>query len=289
MRTTRKRRSGVKNMMKNKGYSVLMSVYHKEKPEFFRTSIQSMLEQSVMPSDFVIVCDGPLGEGLEAVIRQVCGEYPDLFQIVRIPVCGGLGKALNEGLRHCRQEVIARMDSDDISVPTRCQLQLEAMERERADIVSGTLYEFEQDPGKPGKARKLPQSHEEILQFARRRNPFNHPCVMYRKSAVMTAGGYRHCPYFEDYDLWARMLLGGSRGYNLQEPLLYMRAGKDMYARRGGFAYARLALKFRWSLKKRGLSGWSDFLVSGVGQFLISIAPNQLRRNLYGKLLRKEV
>ena len=240
MRTTRKRRSGVKNMMKNKGYSVLMSVYHKEKPEFFRTSIQSMLEQSVMPSDFVIVCDGPLGEGLEAVIRQVCGEYPDLFQIVRIPVCGGLGKALNEGLRHCRQEVIARMDSDDISVE-------------------------------------------------RRRNPFNHPCVMYRKSAVEAAGGYRHCPYFEDYDLWARMLLGGSRGYNLQEPLLYMRAGKDMYARRGGFAYARLALKFRWSLKKRGLSGWSDFLVSGVGQFLISIAPNQLRRNLYGKLLRKEV
>lgn len=265
-----------------------MSVYYKENPVFFRSSIESMLQQSIAPSDFVIVCDGPLGEKLDRVIRQVCQENPGLFQIVRLPECGGLGKALNQGLRYCKCEQIARMDSDDISVPNRCQLQLEAMEQQEADIVSGTLYEFEKDPGHPGKARRLPRTHEEILQFVKRRNPFNHPCVMYRKSAVEAAGGYRHCPYFEDYDLWVRMLLNGSRGYNLQETLLYMRAGEDMYARRGGLAYGRLALKFRWSLKKRGVSGWSDFLLSGVGQFFISVAPNSLRREIYGKWLRKE-
>lgn len=276
-------------MSKNKDYSVLMSVYDKEDPGFFETSIGSMLGQTLPPSDFVIVCDGPLNEGLNAVIEEKCREHPDLFQIVRLPRCGGLGNALNAGIGRCRYEMIARMDSDDISAPDRCRLELEAMEREQADLVSGTIYEFDIDPDRPGKARALPERQEEILRFARRRNPFNHPCVMYRKSAVEAAGGYRHCPYFEDYDLWARMLLMGCRGYNLQERLLFMRAGKNMYARRGGLAYGRQALKFRWSLKKRGLSGWNDFLISGVGQFLISAAPNGVRRAVYGRLLRKEV
>lgn len=266
-----------------------MSVYYKEDSGFFRESIESMLTQTIPPTDFVIVCDGPLGENLDAVIAEVCKGREDLFQIIRLSRCGGLGNALNEGIRHCKCEIVARMDTDDISLPNRCEKQLRVMEGENAQIVSGTVWEFEGNPPKFGTKRMLPRTQEEILQFAKRRNPFNHPCVMYKKSAVEAAGGYQHCPFFEDYDLWSRMLLAGSRGYNLQDVVLYMRAGESMYARRGGFAYGRQALKFRWQLKKRGLSGWMDFLISGVGQFVISIAPNALRRKFYGKVLRREV
>ncbi|MGI6069347.1 MAG: glycosyltransferase [Blautia sp.] len=275
--------------MKDDAYSVLMSVYEKEKPEYLAQSVESMLRQTLPPDDFVIVCDGPLGEELDKVIEGFDREHPGLFQIVRLPKCGGLGNALNEGMRYCRFEKIARMDSDDISMEDRCRRQLAAMEEHQADIVGGTLYEFEGDISKIRTRRISPETPEEILRYARRRNPFNHPCVMYRRQAVEAAGGYRHCPWFEDYDLWSRMLLSGSRGYNVQEPVLYMRAGEAMYARRGGFAYGRQALRFRWSLKKRGLSSWMDFLISGGGQFVVSVMPNGLRKKFYGKVLRKEV
>lgn len=273
----------------NKDYSVLMSVYHKENPRFFRESIKSMLSQSVLPLDFVIVCDGPLGDELENVIDEVCRPYGRLFQIIRLPKCGGLGNALNEGLKFCRKEYVARMDSDDISRSMRCERQLEVLEEKQVDIVGGALWEFEKEPAKLLAQRVSPETQEEILEYMKRRNPFNHPCVMYRKSAVEAAGGYRHCPYFEDYDLWIRMLLNGSKGYNLQEPILYMRAGDSMYARRGGLLYGFRALKFRWSLKQQGVSDWSDFLVSGLGQFFISLLPNGLRRSFYNKALRREV
>lgn len=275
--------------MMNNAYSVLMSVYHKEDPEYFTQSINSMLEQTAPPKEFVIVCDGPLGNELDEVIETFHEENPGLFKVVRLPKCGGLGNALNVGIGHCGADIIARMDSDDISMKDRCERQMAAMEAHKADIVGGALYEFQGDISHIRTRRISPVTQEEILKYARRRNPFNHPCVMYKKQAVEAAGGYRHCPWFEDYDLWSRMLLCGSTGYNIPEPVLYMRAGEAMYARRGGYTYGRQALRFRWSLKQRGLSSWMDFLISGIGQFVICILPNGLRQRFYGKVLRKEV
>ncbi len=271
-----------------KKYSVLMSVYYKETPAFLQESIESMLRQTVFPDDFVIVCDGPLPEELWNVLQEFQKARPGLFQIVPLKTCQGLGNALNQGLSYCKNERIARMDSDDISMPERCEKQLLAMDREQADILSGSVYEFEGSLQNIRARRTLPQTAEEIRTYAQRRNPFNHPCVMYRKSAVQAAGGYRHCPFFEDYDLWARMLLLGKKGYNLAEPILYMRAGESMYARRGGISYGCLALKFRWKLKKMGISSTADFFVAGLGQFLVCLLPNKLRKIFYKKVLRKE-
>ncbi len=267
-------------------YSVLMSVYAKEKPEYLRVSIQSMLDQTLPPSDFVIVCDGPLPDELWNVLGQFRAQAPELFQLVVLEENRGLGMALNEGLRYCRCGIVARMDSDDISMPHRCERQMACMQSGEYSLVGGTLLEFEGDPGNVVAVRSCPEQPEEIRRQARRRNPFNHPLMMYRKEDVIRAGGYQHMPLFEDYDLWARMLKMGFRGYNIQEPLLWMRAGEAMYARRGGVSYAVKALRFRWKLKTMGISGLGDFLISGFGQAVVCLLPNGIRKFFYKKLLR---
>lgn len=270
-----------------KKYSVLMSVYYKEKPKYLEESISSMLRQTIPPSDFVIVCDGTLTPKLEEVLDDVQSTNPGLFQIVRLKERRGLGKALNAGLCRCKYELVARMDSDDISRKKRCEMQLPVFENPEIALVGGTVWEFEGSLNHLKSRRVMPEKSEEIFVFARRRNPFNHPAVMYRKSAVQKAGGYRGCPYFEDYDLWTRMLAQGAKGYNVQEPVLYMRAGDEMYKRRGGMAYARRALVFRYRLYRRGFSRWNDFIVSAGGQLAVCLVPNEFRREIYAKVLRK--
>lgn len=274
-------------MMEERKYSVLMSVYGKEKAVYLDASIRSILSQTVPASDFVLVCDGPLNDLLEEVIHKYKEQYPELLQIIRLKKCGGLGNALNEGLQQCKCELVARMDSDDISMADRCEKQLEVMKRLQVDIVSGGVWEFEDSIEEVTAYRALPEKHDEIMKYAKKRNPFNHPCIMYRKSMVETAGGYKDFPFFEDYYLWVRMLRCGAKAYNIQEPLLYMRAGEGMYARRGGKSYAGDMFRFRWYMKKTGFSGWDDFLVSTGGQLLICLIPNKMRKMIYKKLLRK--
>lgn len=268
-------------------YSVLMSVYEKEQAEYFKQSIESMLSQSVPTDDFVIVCDGPLSRELEEVLAKVTKEHPKLFQIVRLKKNQGLGVALQKGIGYCKNELIARMDSDDISVPDRCKKQLAVFEKHKADIVGGNIEEFIEDVKSPGAKRRVPETDEEIKAFAKRRNPFNHPTVMFRKSSVETAGSYQDCKYFEDYYLWARMLKLNMTGYNIQETLVYMRTSAGMYERRGSFSYAVLGIKARYKIHRIGFSGRMDFLISGGGQLVMSLVPVKLRTYFYGKFLRK--
>lgn len=268
-------------------YSVLMSVYYKEKPEFLKDSIESMLHQTVVTNDFVLVCDGPLTPELDAVIAEYEQKYPNLFQIVRLEKNSGLGIALNKGMQQCRNGLIARMDSDDISLPDRCEKQLKAFASyPEADIISGSVAEFCNTPTESNIIRALPQTQDEIKKFIGKRNPINHPCVMYRKNSVIAAGGYQHFPLFEDYYLWARMFLNGAIFFNLQDTLLYMRAGSEMYKRRAGFSYLKTMWKFRWYLHKNHIASWKDFLISAIGQSIICLIPNVLREKLYQKILR---
>lgn len=273
--------------MEQMDYSVLMSVYSKEQVLFLEESIESMLSQTIMPKDFVLVCDGPLTKKLDEVVAHYEAEYPQLFQIIRLEKNVGLGRALNAGMKRCRFEYVARMDSDDISLPERCEKQLAVLCESGADIVSGTLVEFDEQHPEGSKKRQLPQTHEEILKFARRRNPFNHPCVMYKKTSVIESGGYKHFEGFEDYYLWVRMLQNGKTGYNLQETLLKMRV-TGMHRRRGGFRYAKSIVKFRLYLLKSGFCSLGDFLYTVVGHVGVSILPNRLREKFYNKMLRKK-
>ncbi len=268
-------------------YSVLMSVYYKEDPQQLKDSICSMLNQTMPTNDFVLVCDGPLTEELDAVIKEFDERNPGLFQIIWLEENQGLGTALNIGMRYCKNDLIARMDSDDISYPDRCEKQLQIFESHNVDIVGGTVQEFYGDIRNVTTQRVLPKDHNDIYEFAKRRNPFNHPSVMYRREPIVSVGGYQDFYLFEDYYLWVRALKNGARGYNINEPILYMRAGSEMYNRRGGVKYLKSMWRFRWYMKKSGFSGWLDFLYSVVGHSLVCLIPNRFRQKLYEILLRR--
>ncbi len=268
-------------------YSVLMSVYHKENPSYLRASIQSMLDQTVPFHDFVLVCDGPLNPELEQVISDFT-KHANAFKVVRLKENLGLGPALNAGLSYCQCDLVARMDSDDLSLPDRCarQLQCFASHPELA-IVSGFVTEFAADPRNPGSTRTVPEYQEEIKAFAAKRSPFNHPCVMYRKSMVLNAGSYPlDFPYFEDYALWIRMLSIGVQAYNIQEPLLLMRAGTEMYQRRGGLKHFQSAKKLYTLMLSQGYITRIQYHTTLCMRLAADLMPGTLRRFLYQHLLR---
>lgn len=268
-------------------YSVLMSVYYKEKPEYLKEAIDSILNQTVKTDDFVIVCDGPLTEGLDKVIADYVKTYSGLFTVYRLSRNIGLAKALNNGILQCKNELIARMDSDDISAPDRIEKQIAVINEKKADIVGANIIEFVGNINNTGNSRIVPEKNEDIITFAKKRSPFNHPTIMYKKSAVIAAGFYEDYRFFEDYNLWATMLNMGYKGYNIQENLLYMRGGEEMYKRRGGFSYVGCIYRFKKHLKKIGFIGEKDFLVGVLGHAVVSIIPNGIREKIYSKLLRK--
>ena len=263
-------------------YSVLMTVYQKDDPKHFSEAIESMLKQTVPTNDFILVCDGKLPIGLNRVIAG----YGNKLKVIRLDKNYGLGIALNKGLASCSNELIARMDSDDISLPDRCEKQIREFENDdQLSVLSGTVQEFSGDVLL--QKRALPEYNDEIIEWSRKRNPFNHPAVMFRKSAVIKAGGYTEDFHlFEDYDLWTRMLRNDEKAKNLTDVLLYMRVSDNTYKRRGGKNYAKALLKFHNHLRK---SGWIDlrsFLTCAVPHAGVCVMPNTLRKKVY-KTLRE--
>lgn len=271
-------------------YSVLMSVYYKEKAENLRASIQSVFRQSCNTDDFVLVCDGPLGDELNAVIVEAEKKFGSFLNVIRLDKNQGLGRALDIGLSYCKNELVARMDSDDISFPERCEKQVKLFMKDSAlDIVSATVLEFSESTKEICGMRKLPEKHDEICVYSRKRNPFNHPVIMFRKTAVENAGGYSEkYPFFEDYYLWIMMLRNGCIGYNIQQPLLYMRVSDDMYMRRGGVRYAKVMLKFHNWLRNIGWISWWDYISGALVHAIVCIMPNCCRRGIYIMLHKKK-
>lgn len=270
-------------------YSVLMSVYHKEKPEYLKQAIESIQAQALLTDDFVLVCDGPLNDALDGVIFAKQQEMGTVLNVVRLAKNGGLGNALNEGIKYCKNELIARMDSDDIAYPDRCEKQLSVFdEHPEVGICSGIVEEFTTDPNTVDAKRVPPETNVEIVEFAKKRNPFNHPCVMYRKSVVKAVGSYQDFYLLEDYYLWLRMLMAGYQGYNIQEPLLHMRAGSDMYKRRAGWKYAKTQARLFKFMKEQDFIGEWQYIKSCVIRSGSALAPNWLRKFMFEKVLRKQ-
>lgn len=270
-----------------KGYSVLMSVYHKEKPEYLKQAIASIQAQTLPTDDFVLVCDGPLNDALDAVIAKKQQEMGKILNVVRLAKNGGLGNALNEGIKHCKNELVARMDSDDIAYQDRCEKQIAVFYKHpEVSICSGIVEEFTCTPDVVDAKRVPPEVHEEIVEFAKKRNPFNHPCVMYKKSAVEAVGSYQDFYLLEDYYLWLRMLMAGYQGYNIQESLLHMRTGSDMYLRRAGWKYAKTQARLFKFMKSQGFIDEGQYIKSCVIRSGSALAPNWLRKLMFEKVLR---
>lgn len=269
-------------------FSVLMSLYVKERPEYFKESLDSVLNQTVRPSQIVIVKDGPLTEDLEFVLKSFVSEEPDLYTIVPLVQNQGLGLALREGLLHCNYELVARMDTDDICRKDRFELQLKEFEADPdLDICGSHVLEFEGTIDNVVAKRTVPLTDSEIKKYQKRRDAFNHPVVMFRKSKVLESGSYQNCPLMEDTYLWVNMFLHNAKAENIDDFLLYFRVGKDMFERRGGWKYYKKYKQGRKMVYKTGYIGWWDYHYTLLVQLVVALMPNKLRGIIFKKLLHK--
>lgn len=272
-----------------KNYSVLMSVYCREKPEWLDISINSMLCQTIRPEEFLIVKDGPLTHELDAIIANYVESNPGLFTVIAIEKNGGLGPALALGVTKCRNELIIRMDSDDYSVPTRCEKLLDTLElHPECDVIGSYEVEFEERIENAVSIHRVPVNSEEISSFMKKRCALLHPTVLYKQSSVKKAGNYKSIKMYEDYELFMRMILVcGMKAFNIPENLYYIRINNDFFERRGGWEYMNTAVKFKYAqLKKHNISK-KDFIISAGGQAVVCLMPNVLRKWFYLKFLRK--
>lgn len=268
-------------------FSILISIYHKEKPEYFHRAMESVWdEQKIKPNEIILVEDGSLTDELYALIEQWKKILSEKLTVIDLKKNVGLGEALNIGLEHCQYELVARMDTDDIAAPDRFEKQLEIFKNSDIDICGSWISEFERNETNILSLRKVPESHQEIISFAKKRNPLNHPSVMFKKSKVLDAGGYQTMLWFEDYYLWVRMILKGVTFYNIQESLVNMRAGYSQLERRSGFRYAMSELAFQQELWKIEFINTIEFLRNISIRFIARIVPKSMVKLIY-KRLRK--
>lgn len=269
-------------------YSVLMSLYAKERPEYLEAAIDSILAQTVLPDQIVIVKDGPLTEELEGVLATYKNAHPELLHIVVSEENIGLGRALNLGLEHCRNELVARMDTDDIAKPHRCERQLaEFAANPELALLGSSVDEFHDTPDKVVSRRVVPCEHKDIYEFAKRRSAFNHPAVMYKKSAVLSVGGYSDLRRNQDVDLFGRMLYSGCIAGNIEESLLFFRSNDALAKRRRSWENTKSYINTIKRLRKMGYSSFVDYAVVAVAQTGMFLMPVRVQHWVYKTFLRK--
>lgn len=218
-------------------FSVLMSVYKNDISEYLNQAIESVLNQTIKPNEIVIVVDGSISIELKDILEKYKEKY-DIFKIIYLKENQGLGDALRIGLKYCTYNIVARMDSDDISVPNRFEKQVQEFEKDKdLDIVGGQIYEFIDNKENIICSREVPLENDDIYKYAKKRCPFNHVTVMFKKDSVLNSGGYLKWYNNEDYYLWIRMMESKSKFKNVPEYLVYVRVGNEMYQRRGGIQY----------------------------------------------------
>ena len=271
-----------------KPYSVLMSLYKKEHPEYFRLALDSMINQTVKPDEIVLVEDGPLIPELYAVVDEYTTSYPDLFHIVINEKNLGLGLALNEGLKACRNELVARMDTDDISKPDRCEKQLKRFEEKpHLAIVGSHIDEFVGSPDNVISQRKVPTNSDAIYEYAKKRSAFNHPTVMYRKSAVLKESGYGNLKRNQDVDLFGRMLFAGYKAENIDEALLWFRSSDELAVRRKSWENTKSYIATIKKFWKMGYSSFGNYAMVAIAQTGMYIMPVAVQNWVYKVFLRK--
>lgn len=270
-------------------FSVLMSVYKNEKVEYFIQAVESLLNQTVVPEQIVLVRDGVVYEELQNTIDNYINNHPDLFTYLPLEENGGLGNALRHGLTYCRNELVARMDTDDIAVPDRFKKQLDFMTANPdVDIVGGNISEFVDNPSELVDYRIVPESHEEISLYLKSRSPFNHVTVLFKKAAVEKANSYESFYLLEDWYLWIRMYLSGAKFANINETLVNVRIS-DMASRRSGIKYYRSCAKLFKFMKKNHIIGFGKYIKLCIIRFCgIVLLPNKMREWAYKKFLRKK-
>lgn len=271
-------------------FTVVISVYKNDNEKFVRDALDSMLIfQSVKPSEIVIIQDGPVSTGLMNLLHEYEKNYLDIIHIIRLEQNGGLGKALNLGVKMAKYDIVARMDSDDICLPDRFKKQLTYLNlHPECNIIGGQMTEFIDSPDNIVGYRKVPLTNKGIYDYMKSRCALNHVTVMFRKSEVLRVGNYQDWFWNEDYYLWIRMMLAGCKFANLPDVLVNVRVGKDMYARRGGWKYFKSEAKLQGYMLQHKLISFPLYLYNVAIRFAVQVAmPNALRGWVFRTFARK--
>lgn len=265
-----------------------MAVYHKDNLEWFCDSIESILNQTTESNDIVIVRDGAVPSYIENKLKYY-EENNINIRVIRLKKNKGLGNALNEGIKYCKNELVARMDADDISVKNRFEIQLEMFNNHTdLSILGGQIAEFDGATDNIISYREVPLTHSDIMKFAKLRSPFNHPTVMYKKSDVLAAGGYGCLLRTEDYELWLNMLSKGVKTANLQNVLLYYRLTPDNSKRKSTWLQYKEAVKLCNNSRKLGTLNAFEFIYTTILRTAFFITPLPIKRLVYIHLLRRK-
>lgn len=272
-------------------FSVLMSLYYKEKKDFLNSSLVSIWSTQILkPNEIVIVLDGPIDYELQECIATWQNKIESVLKIVPLQKNIGLGKALNEGLKHCSYEWVFRMDTDDICTPDRFQKQVDfIMSNPDTVLFGGQVLEFDQNPDDSAVIKTVPTTHEDIKKFAKNRCPFNHMTVAYKKSVIMKLGGYQHHLFMEDYNLWLRIIGAGYEVANLEDVVLYARIGNGMHARRKGYEYVKSEKQLLNLKKELKIQNPIHANILFLIRSAFRLMPSSLLGKIYNTFLRKKV
>mgnify|MGYP004657585295 FL=1 len=267
-------------------FSVSMCVYKNDNPEHFKTAVESILNQTCKPDEVVLVVDGPVTDTLDKIITDY--EKSDIFNVIRLPENVGHGNARRIGLKNCKNELVALMDADDISVPERFEKQLTVFENDKKlSVVGGNISEFIDKPEKTAGSRIVPQNDSEIKEYIKKRCPMNQVTVMFKKTDVSNVGGYIDWYCEEDYYLWIRLALAGYKFENINEILVNVRVGKEMYSRRGGIKYFKSEAKLQKFMLSKKMITLPRYLINVTERLIIQVLmPNKLRGFVFRKFAR---
>ena len=263
-------------------FSVLISIYRKENPLWFREALDSVFAQTVQPEEIVLVEDGPLTPELYAVIDEYKEKYP-IFNIVKNETNLGLGLALRNGVEAAKTDILVRMDTDDILPKFRFEHQLKKID-EGYDVVSCWAQLFMGDFNNVIAVKTRPENHDDIVKLAHKRSPICHAGTVFRKSALMKAGNYQHCKLYEDYHLVARLIMSGAKFYNCQEVLYYVRVTLEQMNRRSGIDYLKTELSFFKEFKRMGFFSTKDYLVNSAIRIVVRLMPNGIKQKVLTKV-----
>ncbi|MCI3939979.1 glycosyltransferase [Acinetobacter baumannii] len=272
-------------------FSVLSSIYHKEDPLHFNACMESIWDnQTLKPTEIILIEDGPLTPELDKVIAQWQEKLGKILRIKKLEKNVGTGKAKNIGLQECTYDIVCIVDTDDIYVAERFEKQIEFLKHNpEISIIGGQILEFVEDIHTPTGMRKVPLSNEDLKNYAKKQSPFNNMTITYRKSHILEVGGYQHHLWMEDYNLFLRVIAKGYKIQNLADVLVYARIDNGMHGRRKGFQYIKsekqlLDLKKQLKLQNPVYANML-FLIRSAFRLL----PANMLGKIYNTFLRKDI
>ncbi|WP_323191239.1 glycosyltransferase [Halostella sp. PRR32] len=267
--------------------TAVCTTYAGDDPRELAASLDSIRDQSRPPEELVIVKDGPVPEGIEETIDLAEDEAAFPVVVDELSTNRGHGGALKRGFQVASGEYVAIHDADDICLEDRFRKQLSVIDETGADVVGGYIAEFEDDPAETHAVREVPTEHENIVSMAKFRCPINQTTVVARRSAVLRSGNYRAVDRMEDYELWVRMIQNGYRFRNLPDVVVKVRAGSEMYGRRGGLEYAREEIRIQRYFHEIGFISFPRAVANTIVRLIPRLLPTSVRGALYQRWLRE--